>query len=164
MTDKNKPFRPMTAEEAFRRLSALCARSEQCSHDATEKMRRWGVSDEEQAAVMERLTRERYIDDSRYARAFVKEKLRFNHWGQRKIEQALWLKRIDREVAEETLGEITADDYVAILRPLWKQKARTIKADTEYERQRKLAAWAVGRGFTFDVIRQAGGADIEEEE
>lgn len=145
---------PMTAQEAFSRLSALCARSEHCSHDLTEKMRRWQLSDADQTEVMERLTSGRYVDDSRYALAFVKEKVRFNKWGRRKVEQALRMKHIDDSIIAAALHDVADEDYVDQLRSLLRQKRRSVKADSSYELNRKLTAFALQRGFTFDIIKQ----------
>lgn len=143
-----------TVQEAFSRLSALCARGEHCQHDMLEKMRQWAVDDEVQARVMERLVKERYVDDRRYADAFVREKVRFNQWGRRKVEQALWMKHIDGDTAREALDTISDEEYVDILRPLLRQRRRSIKAQSDYELNMKLMKWAVGRGFTMDIIRQ----------
>jgi regulatory protein len=144
----------MTEQQAFQKLSALCARGEHCQYEMLEKMRQWEVGDESQARVMARLIGERYVDDERYARAFVHDKLAYNQWGRRKIEQALWLKRIDKSIARMVLDEIDENEYIAVLKPLLKQKRRSVSGRNEYERNLKLMKWAVGRGFTMDIIRQ----------
>ena len=71
----------MTGQQAYSRLTALCARSEHCQQEMLEKMRQWGVTDEEQAQVMARLVKEKYVDDSRYARAFVNDKVHYDGGG-----------------------------------------------------------------------------------
>ena len=144
----------LSEQQVFQKLAALCARAEHCQHDMLEKMRQWAVDDEVQARVMERLVKERYVDDRRYADAFVREKVRFNQWGRRKVEQALWMKHIDGDTAREALDTISDEEYVDILRPLLRQKRRSIKAQSDYELNMKLMKWAVGRGFTMDIIRQ----------
>ncbi|MBP3756716.1 MAG: RecX family transcriptional regulator, partial [Prevotella sp.] len=78
-------MKEMTEQEAFTRLSAQCAQAEHCQHEMVEKMRRWGIADDVQARVMARLVGERYVDDERYARAFVKDKVKYNKWGRRKV-------------------------------------------------------------------------------
>ncbi len=153
----------LTGLQAYQKLTALCARSEHCQHDMLEKMRQWGVSDEEQADVMSRLISERYVDDERYARAFVRDKIAYNKWGRRKVEQALWLKHIDERTAETVLSEIDDREYVDILRPLLRQKRRSTKADSEYELTTKLIKFAMGRGFTMDVIKQCLEVEDEDE-
>jgi regulatory protein len=147
----------MNSDIIFQRLAALCAKGEHCQHDMIEKMRRWEVDDETQAAVMARLVKERYVDDERYTRAFVHDKIAYNQWGRKKIEQALWMKHIDTDTARRVLDEVDDADYLAVLRPLIQQKARSIKAESEYERRGKLTKFALGRGFTMDIIRQVVG-------
>lgn len=153
-----------TAQEAYLTLAALCAQAEHCQWEMMEKMRRWQISDEEQARVMERLTKERYVDDERYARAFAKDKLNYNKWGSRKIDQALWQKHIADDIRHKVLDEVTDEEYLGILRPLLKQKSRSTKAQNDYELNRKLMRFAMGRGFTYDIIRQCIDIDGEPED
>lgn len=143
-----------TEQEAYLSLAALCAQAEHCQWEMLEKMRRWELSDEAQARVMERLMKERYVDDERYARAFVKDKVRYNKWGRRKVEQALWQKHIGDSVRLQVLDEVDDDEYISILRPLLQQKRRSTKAASDYELNQKLIRFAVNRGFTMDIIKQ----------
>ena len=143
-----------TEQEAYLSLAALCAQAEHCQWEMQEKMRRWELSDEAQARVMERLMKERYVDDERYARAFVKDKVRYNKWGRRKVEQALWQKHIGDSVRQQVLDEVDDDEYISILRPLLQQKRRSTKAASDYELNQKLIRFAVSRGFTMDIIKQ----------
>ena len=148
-------------KEAYLTLAALCARAEHCQWEMLEKMRRWEVPEEAQARVMQRLVKERYVDDERYARAFVKDKIRYNKWGRRKVDQALWQKHIDEDIRKRVLDEVDDEEYLGVLRPLLKQKRKSTKANSDYELNQKLMRFAMGRGFTFDIIRQC--IDVEEE-
>jgi len=155
----------MTEQEAYLQLASLCANAEHCQHEMLEKMKKWELPETVQARVMARLVKERFVDDERYARAFVKDKIRYNKWGRRKVQQALWMKRIDNEIQQIVLNEISDEDYLRVLKPLLKQKSKSIKADSDYERNQKLVRFAVGRGFTFDIIRQCmDTSDINEDE
>ena len=151
-----------TEQEAYLTLTALCAQAEHCQWEMTEKMRRWGLDDEAQARVMQRLVQERYVDDARYARAFVKDKVRYNKWGRRKVEQALWQKHIDEDISQQALDEVDDEEYLDVLRPLLAQKRKTTRAANDYEPNQKLVRFALGRGFTYDIIRQClNTEDIE---
>mgnify|MGYP001685482676 FL=1 len=136
--------------------------SANCSYEMTEKMRKWDVDDETQARVMAYLTRERYVDDERYCRFFVRDKIRFNKWGRRKVEQALYQKHIPTDISRPILDEVPDDEYLAVLKPLLKSKARTVKAKSEYEKNMKLIKYAMSRGFTFDIIKQCLSGDMDE--
>ena len=148
-----------TEQEAYLTLAALCAQAEHCQYEMTEKMRRWEVSDDAQARVMQRLVSERYVDDERYARAFVKDKVRYNKWGRRKVEQALWQKHIDEDIRQRVLDEVGDEEYLVVLKPLLKQKRKSTKAANDYELNQKLMRFALSRGFTFDIIRQCMNVD-----
>ena len=153
----------MTGQQAYQKLSELCARSEHCQQEMLEKMRQWGVSEEEQAQVMERLIKERYVDDDRFARAFIYDKIRYNKWGRRKVEQALWMKRIDEQISKSILDDIDDVEYLSILRPLLKQRRKSTKANSEYELTMKLIKFALSRGFTMDIIKQCIEVEDEDE-
>ena len=152
----------MTEQEAYLQLAALCAQAEHCQQEMRDKMRRWELDETVQNRIIDRLIKERYVDDERYARAFVKDKIRYNKWGRRKVQQALWMKRIDADIQQRVLDEIDAKEYLDVLRPLLKQKRKSIKAESDYELNQKLLRFALGRGFGFDIIRQC--LDVGEED
>ena len=149
----------MTEQEAYLQLAALCAQAEHCRQEMLDKMKRWGLDEGVQDRIISRLVKERFVDDERYARAFVKDKVHYNKWGRRKIQQALWMKRIDEHIQQQVLDEIEEREYLEVLRPLLKQKRKSIKAQNDYELNQKLIRFALGRGFTFDVIRQCINVD-----
>ena len=151
----------MTEQEAYLQLAALCAQAEHCQQEMRDKMRRWELDETVQNRIIDRLIKERYIDDERYARAFVKDKIRYNKWGRRKVQQGLWQKRIDADIQQRVLDEIDEKEYLDVLRPLLKQKRKSIRAANDYELNQKLARFALSRGFTFDLIRQC--MDIEDD-
>lgn len=156
-------MRQKTEQEAYQTLSALCAQAEHCQWEMTEKMRRWELAEEAQARVMQRLVSERYVDDERYARAFVKDKVRYNKWGRRKVEQALWQKHIDESVRQQVLDEVDDDEYISILRPMLQQKRKSTKASSDYELNGKLIKFAMSRGFTMDIIKQCVNVEDDDE-
>lgn len=156
-------MRQKTEQEAYLTLSALCAQAEHCQWEMTEKMRRWELTEEAQAHVMQRLVSERYVDDERYARAFVKDKVRYNKWGRRKVEQALWQKHIDESVRQQVLDEVDDDEYISILRPMLQQKRKSTKASSDYELNGKLIKFAMSRGFTMDIIKQCINVEDDDE-
>jgi len=151
----------MTEQEAYLQLAAICAQAEHCEQEMRDKMKRWELDETVQNRIIDRLTKERYIDNERYARAFVKDKIRYNKWGRRKVQQALWMKRIDTSLQQQVLDEIDEKEYLDVLRPLLKQKRKSVKAQSDYELNQKLVRFALGRGFTFDIIRQC--LDVDEE-
>ena len=143
-----------TEQEAYLQLAAVCAQAEHCEQEMRDIMKRWEIDATTQDSIIARLVKERYINDERYARAFVKDKIRYNKWGRRKVQQALWMKRISDDIQQRVLDEIDEKEYLDVLIPLLKQKRKTIKANNDYELNQKLVRFALSRGFDFSIIRQ----------
>ena len=152
----------ITEQEAYLQLAALCAQAEHCQQEMRDKLKRWGIDETAQERIIQRLINEHYIDDERYTRAFVKDKIRYNKWGRRKVQQGLWLKHIAPDIQQRVLDEIDENEYLSVLRPLLRQKQKTVKAQNDYELNQKLVRFAIGRGFTFDIIRQC--LDVDEDD
>jgi regulatory protein len=147
-------MKEMTEQQALFKLTALCSKAEHCSGEMTEKMQKWGIAEDVQARIMAYLTKEKYVDDERYCRFFIRDKIKYNGWGRRKIEQALYLKQVPKNVSTPVFAEIDEAEYLAVLRPLLQQKYKTIKANSDYERSMKLIKFAMGRGFDLEIIRK----------
>lgn len=154
----------MTYEMALQRLSALCASAEHCEYEMTEKMRKWEVEESDCERIMEFLRKAKFVDDERYARAFVKDKIKYNKWGRRKVEQGLWAKHIAEDIRQRVLDEVDESQYKSVLTDLLKSKRRSIKAANDYEMNRKLIKFALSRGFDYSIVRHCIDCDDYDEE
>lgn len=158
----SKKKAPITEEQALLKLATLCSQAEHSSGEMREKMRRWQLNSDAQERIISQLTTERYIDDARYARLFVRDRLRFAAWGERKISAALFRKGIDKATADEALAQITDEEWLATLRPLIAAKRRTTTADTDYELNGRLMRHALAHGFPMRLIMQCLSGDSPE--
>ncbi len=149
-----QPKAPVSEAQALQKLAALCSRSEHSSGEILEKMRRWQLPPDARKRVLQRLTAERYIDDSRFARLFVNDRLRFASWGERKILAALRQKGIGEATADEAIRQVGDDEWLAVLRKVIAAKRRTTKASSARELNVKLLRHALSRGFTVRLIER----------
>ena len=149
-----KVKRTKTAEQALRSLMNLCVRGERCSGDALRLMRGWGVNAADAEKVLQRLVAERFIDDSRYAAAFVREKINLSGWGVYKITAALRRKGIGSHIIADALAENGAVDMVERLQSLLERKMRTVKAKNGADLRAKLFRYAAGQGYDFATAKQ----------
>lgn len=149
-----------TEQEAYQKLSALCAMSEQCCHDVLMKMRRWELKEEVAEKIVARLVKERFIDEERFARAFVRDKFRYNHWGRVKIELELKKRKIAQRHIETGLEELKEEDNLDALHEIIGKKRPSVKGKNEYEIRGKLIRFALGKGFPMeDIIKVVGSLD-----
>lgn len=132
---------------------AWCARAEKCSQDARAKLRTWGISDADADKVLRQLQDQHFIDDSRFALAFARDKSRFNSWGKTKISYHLQMKGIPRDLINQALAGIVGDDYQEQLERLLRNKIKTlIPIEDPYQTRMKLLRFASGRGYEPDLI------------
>lgn len=145
-------FNIVTKEQVLSKLTALCAKGEHCIHDVRQKMVRWEIDELTQARVIAFLLDERYIDEERYCRAFINDKIRYNRWGKKKVAQALYMKGISSSVYQSMLDEMAEKGYEEILLPLLQSKLRTLqgKGLSDYELRGRLLRFALQRGFTYE--------------
>ena len=152
----------MNADEILYKLAARCSTSEQCLSDIEGKLAKYDLTDEEKTRILRHLVEEGYVDDRRYAEAYVRDKYRFNKWGRIKIAQGLRMKGIDQETINAAMEAIDEKEYIGILRGLIQAKRRSTRGNSEYEINGKLIRFATGRGFEFGAIRQCLGSEVEE--
>ena len=140
--------------------AARCARQECSRRDISTKLVGKGATAAEACEVVDRLVGEGFIDDARYARAFVADKFRFERWGRVKISYMLHLKGLPDDVVDEALQQIDPDEYRAALDEFIQSRRRTVQAPTPYAQNQKIARAAVARGFepqlVFDRLQAEG--------
>ncbi|MCM1066041.1 MAG: RecX family transcriptional regulator [Muribaculaceae bacterium] len=144
--------KPMRPEAALIRLEELCARSEQCEWELRRKLRTWQIGERDADTIMRSLLRRRFVDDSRYAVAFTRDKYRFARWGRRKIEMALRQRHVDSDIIDEALDQIDEDEYREALHGILAAKAKKLEEPASYENRTKLFRFALARGFESQLI------------
>lgn len=145
--------RTITPSQALNRLESLCARSEQCESELLTKLSRWGISADMAEKILTRLRADRYVDNGRFARAFVRDKYLFQHWGRQKIRAVLRLKRIPDSLIDAAISEeIDEETYRRNALELIRAKIRTMKEPQSYDNRMRLLRFAYGRGFESALI------------
>ena len=142
--------RQKTPEQALSSLMRYCSRAERSSGDALRHMRGWNIAEGDTRDILARLQRERFIDDTRYAEAFIRDKSRLAGWGPYKISAGLKAKGVAPEIISSSLEGIGSGDAEKKLRSLLEKKAAEAKG-TVYERKGKLMRFALSRGFGYET-------------
>ena len=162
--DEIRKKKVKTPEQALAALMRLCARAEKSQEDARRLMRGWGLAERDAEGVLAKLVRDRFIDDARYAGAFVREKLRLSGWGEYKIRTALQRKRIDRALIDAALAEADRSGMDERLRRQLERKARTAKYSTQYELKTKLIRYGLSLGYDYETVVEAASGLVTDKE
>ena len=144
--------RTKTPEQALQSLMERCARAEVCVSDACRLMMRWGVSQSGYDVVIEKLIKEKFIDEQRYADAFVRDKLNFSRWGAGKISDALYQKRIPTAVIKKAMEQVEPEDMGSRLETDLIKKRKSIKDEDPRKVREKLLRFGISRGFDYETV------------
>ncbi|MDR1592790.1 MAG: RecX family transcriptional regulator [Prevotellaceae bacterium] len=142
----------ISSAQALKKAAAFCAASERCVADVQGKLSLWGVPAAEQQTLIERLIAEKFIDEARYASAFVRDKFQFNGWGTVKIGGMLRRKQLPEYVIVQALETIDEDDYQQKLAQLIATKRKQLKTADPYQCNAQLFRFAASRGFEHQLI------------
>lgn len=147
-------MKPLTYEQALSRAASLCSGSEHCSSEIRKKLQQWGLTPTQAEDIISYLENEKYINNTRFCRAYCQDKFRYNHWGRIKISQMLRMLEMDDSDINEGLTAIDEDEYLQALLHILSQKDRQLKDSDPYIRRGKLIRHALSRGFETHHIME----------
>ncbi|WP_068474826.1 regulatory protein RecX [Saccharicrinis aurantiacus] len=145
----------ISAKDAFIKVAAICARQEKCVFDIEKKLYDWQINAADIAKIIDQLIEEKFIDETRYIRVYVKDKFNFNKWGKVKIRYQLKAKNISGKMVDSALDEINKDEYFQTLMLLLEQKKSKSKETDPYKQKASLVRFASSRGFEPNFIYNA---------
>lgn len=139
--------RPITTEAAIERAEALCARAEYSEAEIMKKLTSWGLPSRRAGEIVNGLVDSGFIDNRRFARAFVSDKVELARWGRRKISLSLYQRGIDRDIINEAIEAIDERAYRRNILELVKAKGKSIDDPSGYEGKSKILRFMMSRGF-----------------
>ena len=162
----NKPKQPLTPSQALTRASALCAGCEHAPSEIREKLLKWGLSASEADKIINDLKEQGFIDEARYAHAFVNDRFAFNGWGRIKIAYQLRQKGIPQPIIDEAMTAIDDERYRERLLELLKGKWLNVKGREPRAAWAAMMRFALSRGFetalASECVKQVTRLDVEE--
>ena len=147
-----QPAKPLTPDQVLDKMAKYCAYQERCVKDVRDKLKAFEISEEEKAKIIDYLLDNRFVNDERYAKAFVRGKVNQSGWGLNKIRFHLIQKGVAKDIIDEALQQTDEEVYRQRLIDILKTKLKTVKAENEFERKRKLAAYAMQKGFEGSLV------------
>lgn len=133
------------------RMRALCSKREYCSSEIKKKLNDALEGDNEAVAgILDSLKKDGYVDDSRYASAFARDKSSIAGWGNIKIRHALAAKGVERDVVEAALKEIDPEKADSRLEKLAANRYKALKDDSQC--RLKMLRYLLGRGYSYDEV------------
>ena len=142
----------ISEEKALKKAELICSKQEKCKYDIKKKLFDWELKPDSINKIINKLEKNKFIDEKRYSSFFVRDKFRFNKWGKIKILFTLRQKNIADKNILPALNEIDDKEYIKTLEKEIQKKQKLIKYENNYELKSKLLRFAESRGFEKELI------------
>jgi len=129
-----------------------CSRREYCCYDIREKLIVWGIAKNDSEKIISALIKENFINETRYANSFVKDKFKYNKWGKVKIAAHLKLKQIPDHIVRLAIDSIDYTEYLNVLKNLITIHKKSVKAKNQYDLKGKLLRYGLSKGFESSIL------------
>lgn len=147
-----KKISPLKAEE---KIAAYCAYQERCKSEIRAKAEEYGYPSEKVDLLLQRLSLEGFLNENRFASAFVRGKFSIKKWGKVRIRQELKLREIPEIYIKSALNEINDEEYWETLIYLTQRKWRLTNEPHLLKKKAKVQRFLMFRGFEQDLIKEA---------
>jgi len=139
-------------KKALNKAKYLCSKAEKCKSDIRQKFYAWKVNPSEHDKIIKQLEEQKFIDEERFVKYYVRDKFEFNKWGKIKIRTMLFQKKIPETLINNELKKISEDKYREMLEYLIKQKRKSIKDEYNIQIKSKLMRFAASKGYEPELI------------
>jgi regulatory protein len=150
-----KPNKVSSMSEALKKLEKYCAYQERSHKQVFQKCRDYGLNEDEANQILIELISSNFLNEQRFAEAYVKGKFKIKSWGKQKIVQGLNTAGVSKKLIENTIEEIDPKAYKETLIHLANKKRATLKTGTEFEKAIKIQRYLLSKGYKYDEISEA---------
>lgn len=144
----------VTYEEALEKLKHYCSFQDRCHQEVRDKLQSFNLSKEVMDEIIVKLIEERFLDEERFARNYVRGKFRNNEWGRLKIIQGLKQKGIHENLIQIALNEIEEDEYHKVLKKQLDKKWEQLGIERLNDKRHKVARFLIQKGFEQELVWQ----------
>ncbi len=141
----------MIDEMVLKKLELSCAKRENSPADIRIKLHKLGI-DENSDEYIDQLKAKGYIDETRFAKSFVHDKLKFNKWGKIRLKHELHAREISEGTIDNALKTIDTDNYEATVYKELEKKASAINTTDKMKLQKRIMSFGHSRGYEYELI------------
>ncbi|MDB5288498.1 MAG: RecX family transcriptional regulator [Mucilaginibacter sp.] len=152
--DSPKTIKVTDEKVAMAKAQHYCAYQERSQQEVRNKLYEWGLWTAAIENIISKLIEENYLNEERFAKAYVRGKFNQKSWGKIKIKQGLQLKNVSSPLIKKALMTIDIDDYMATLTRIIEKKANALTEKNAHKRRYKLQQYALSRGFETDLAAE----------
>jgi regulatory protein len=138
--------------EALGKIQRYCAYQERCHQEVKNKLFEFGLYSDQVNEVISELITSGFLNEERFARAFVGGKFRMKKWGRIKIVNELESKGVSANCIRLGLKEIDEDDYQKTLSEILLKKSEELAEENLFAKRNKISKYAIQKGYEPELV------------
>ena len=143
-----------TVDEAQKKLENYCAYQERCHKDVRKKLKDMKMIPEAIDKIVVHLINHNFLNEERFAKAFVRGKFRIKKWGKNRLVRELKFKDVSKYAIDVALKEIDEADYFETLDELTQKRIAQVNEKNIYKKKKKVADYLLYRGWESHLVYQ----------
>ena len=154
MRAKDKKEKAYTIDQIRVKMEHYCAYQDRCHYDVEKKLNEFFLIPEARDEILLGLMQEKFLDEERFAKSYVRGKFRIKHWGRKKIIQELKKRNISDYLIRKGLKEIDEGEYLSTIEKLIERKKESIKSKNDFDQRNKLISFMLNKGYEYELVNK----------
>ena len=138
--------------KALEDLKRYCSVQERSMKAVREKLVSWGLKGDQVDNIIAELISTNYLNEQRFAEAYVSGKFKIKSWGRRKIVQGMKQLEISEACISIALNQIEEDEYEECLERWVEKRARHEKGRPVFETRGRIARYLINKGYESELV------------
>lgn len=136
-----------------KKIADYCVYQDRSHWEVEQKLKEEsGISKEEQGEIIIWLIQNNFLNEERFARAYVRGKFNQKQWGRNKIISGLKQKRIPEKLIDQVLNEIDEDIYLSVLERIADKKWNSLAEESLVIKKKKLISFLAQKGYESSLL------------
>lgn len=141
-----------TLDEAKKKLEHYCAYQERCHKEVVQKLKEMHMIPKAIDVIVVHLIQHNFLNEERFAKTYVRGKLKIKKWGKHRLTLELRKKDISKININQALTEIDDAEYIEIFNELAEKRYNFLKEKDNYKKKKKLADYLLYRGWESYLV------------
>ena len=141
-----------TVDEALSKLQKYCSYQDRCHKEVEKKLKEMRMIPEASDQIIIALIDGDYLNEERFALAFVRGKFKIKKWGRQRLTSELKQRNISKYLIDKALKQIPKAAYKATFESLAHKKVASIKGVSAFKNKKKLADYLLYRGWESSMV------------
>lgn len=141
-----------TVDEAQKVLENYCAYQERCHKEVKAKLKDMKMIPSAIDKIIVSLIEQNYLNEERFAKAYVRGKFRIKKWGKVRLIRELKFREISKYAIDTAMKEIDETEYDQVLDELIIKRIDQVKEKNSFKKKKKVADYLLYRGWESHLI------------